>query len=123
MIDRRRVLSLVLAAVAALPLGFAAAPAAISGRITEVDVSARTLTVHDAKAGKVQLLVDESTVIVLDGDENAVLEDLFAGDEIVTGSVKELASGRLLLARATVTSRVPDDAADADDAEADGSGH
>ncbi len=107
---RARWIGLVLAFVfvcVALGVANAAAPATISGKITSVDIEARTLSVKDPNSGPLVLLVDEHTVIVLDGDEQASLDDLFEGDEVQSAAVRETAAGKLLLVRAVVTSQPP----------------
>lgn len=105
--NRRRVLSMPVVLLLALVVALAAseAPSSVSGPITAVDLEGRTLTVRDAAAGPVTLLVDEQTVFVLDGDEQAILDDIFEGDEIVSATVRKLNSGRLYLVKAAVTSR------------------
>lgn len=94
------------AALAAGPVG-AAAPVAsnIAGPITRIDLEERTLTISDPEAGAVTLLVDGTTVIVLDGEDDATLDDLFAGDEVESARVRVLSGGRFYLERATVRSR------------------
>lgn len=111
--------------VLAIVLVFALAPPGlartVAGRIAAIDLERRTLTVEPEGADRVTLLVDESSVIELDGDEGASLDDLFEGDEVTAAELRELSSGRLLLVRATVVSRpapAPEDdgAGDPDDA-------
>lgn len=94
----------------------------LSGPITKVDLDARTLTFTDAVAGPVTVLVDENSVIDLDGDDQAALDDLFAGDEVVRAAVKKLASGRLLLDRAVVTSKPGPPASDEEAGDGEGGG-
>lgn len=99
-----------LALALVLPFVLAAAPARVSGLITALDLERDTLVVQDPVAGDLTLLVDEATVIVLDGDDQAILDDLFEGDEILSATVRELNSGRLYLVEAQVTSRpAPED--------------
>ncbi len=100
-------LALTLGAIAGITEIHAAIPAKVTGKITKVDIQARTLTVDDAAAGPLSFLVDEKTVIVLDGDEQATLDDLFEGDEVLSATARELSSGKLLLLKATVTSQPP----------------
>ena len=100
-------LALTLGAIAGITQIHAAIPAKVSGKITKVDIQARTLTVEDATAGPLTFLVDEKTVIVLDGDEQATLDDLFEGDEVLSASARELTSGKFLLLKASVTSQPP----------------
>ncbi len=119
MTGKRRLLSispvllLGLAVGAAAVLAAADAPdgaAGVSGPVAAVDLENRTLTVRDAKAGEVTLAVDEQTVFVLDGDDQAILDDVFEGDEVVSATVRKLNSGRLYLVRAEITSRpTPDE--------------
>lgn len=99
-----------------------AAPEKLAGPITTVDVKARTLTLRDSDRGEATLLVDDASVIVLDGDDKAVLEDLFPGDRVDSATVRELNGGRLLLLRAVVTSGPGDegDEPDEDDEPEDG---
>ncbi len=89
----------------ALTMSSAAVPAKLAGKITKVDIQSRTLTFEDATAGALTLQADEKSVIVLDGDEQATLDDLFEGDEILSATVRELPSGKLLLIKAAVTSQ------------------
>ena len=105
-IDRTRTLALAVA-VAALLLLPGAAPAKVTGKIVRVDIQARTMTVEDPSAGKLTLAVDEKSVIVLDGDEQATLDDLFEGDDVLAATVRQAANGKMFLVRATVTSQPP----------------
>jgi hypothetical protein len=89
----------------AIVLAASEAERTVSGRITAVDTEARTLTVRDPAAGELKLVVDEATAIVLDGDGDATLDDLFEGDDVVSATVRELADGRLYLVKAAVTSQ------------------
>lgn len=77
-----------------------------AGVITKVDLDNRSLTLKDAQAGEIILQVPDSAVIVLDGDEEAILDDLFEGDEVKEASVKTLEGGGLQLVKAVVTSQV-----------------
>jgi hypothetical protein len=113
---RRPVLVVALPLVLALALLAGAAPAKISGKIVEVNLHARTLVLANlAPKEKVTLLVDDQSVIVLDGDDKAELDDLYEGDEVVSAKVRELTNGRLLLLKATVTSDAKDGGDPAED--------
>lgn len=105
-----------LSALAALALLFAvvsaawaASPPTISGVVTAVDLDERTMTVKDAKAGPVVLLVPDNAVIVLDGDEQAVLEDVFEGDIVESATLKDVGQGKLALVKAVVSTAPEED--------------
>jgi hypothetical protein len=104
-------------ALAAPGLLFAAAPPAISGVVTAVDLDGRTLTVKDPKAGEFVVLVPDGAVIVLDGDEQAVLEDVFEGDIVEHATVREAGQGKLALVKAVVSTAPEEDEDDAGEAE------
>ncbi len=104
-------------ALSAPGLLLAAAPAAISGVVTAVDLDGRTLTVKDPKAGEVVVLVPDGAVIVLDGDEQAVLEDVFEGDIVEEATVREAGQGKLALVKAVVSTAPEEDEDDAGGAE------
>jgi len=104
----------------ALPAIRAATLVHVSGTILEVDLDEETLTLRDPSRGDVVIEVPEDAVIVLDGEEDAILDDLFEGDVVEDAEVRVLDSGTLVLVRATVTSTT-DDELDEDDEE-DGSG-
>ncbi len=101
-----RVLLALLAVAAAAGISPGAGRATIAGKITNVDVHTRTLTVADASAKKeVTMLVNDDSVIVLDGDDEAGLDDLYEGDTVQAATVRDLGGGRLLLIKAIVESR------------------
>jgi hypothetical protein len=104
----RAVLLPVLAVLAVLlsappPAAAGAAPASVSGVVTAVDLDARTMTVKDPGAGAVVVLVPDSAVIVLDGDEQAVLEDVFEGDIVENATLRDLGQGKVALVKAVVS--------------------
>ncbi len=100
------VLLSLLAVAAAAGFSPGAGRASIAGKITNVDVHTRTLTVADASAKKeVTMLVNEDSVIVLDGDDEAGLDDLYEGDTVQAATVEDIGGGRLLLIEAIVESR------------------
>ncbi|MCU0222700.1 MAG: hypothetical protein MUF27_01220 [Acidobacteria bacterium] len=105
-------------ALAAPGLAPAAAPASISGVVAAVDLDGRTLTVKDPKAGEVVVLVPDGAVIVLDGDEQAVLEDVFEGDVVEHATVREAGQGKLALVKAVISTAPEEDEDDAGGAEA-----
>lgn len=80
-----------------------APPATISGVVAAVDLDGRSMTVKDPKAGEVVLLVPDNAVIVLDGDEQAVLEDVFEGDIVENATLRDLGQGKLALVKAVVS--------------------
>lgn len=82
-----------------------AGPTAISGKIVEVDLHGRTLVVHDPHAGRLTVEVPESAQLVLDGDDQAILEDLFAGDRIEKGTIREGNGSRPVLVSAVIQSK------------------
>lgn len=88
-----------------------AAPAPpLAGKIVKVDVEGRSLTVRSEAGTETSLVVDDKSVIVLDGDAAAILEDLFEGDDLLSATVRRAESGRLVLVKAVVTSKPsPDD--------------
>ncbi len=101
-----RVLLALLAVAAAAGISPGAGRATIAGKITNVDVHTRTLTVADASAKKeVTMLVNDDSVIVLDGDDEAGLDDLYEGDTVQAATVEDIGGGRLLLIEAIVESR------------------
>lgn len=104
MISRR---SMLLALVCSIGLGAGAqaGPSTVSGKIVEVDLHGRTITVKDAKAGKVVIDVPEKAKLVLDGDDQAILEDVFTGDVVEKANVREAGSGRLVLVSAVISSK------------------
>jgi len=111
---RRAVLLSVLSVLAALmvPLPAAvagASPASISGVVAAVDLDERTMTVKDPKAGAVVVLVPDNAVIVLDGDEQAVLEDVFEGDIVESATLRDLGQGKLALVKAVVSTAPEED--------------
>jgi hypothetical protein len=85
------------------PAAAGAAPAPISGVVTAVDLDARTMTVKDPAAGAVLVLVPDNAVIVLDGDEQAVLEDVFEGDIVENATLRDLGQGKVALVKAVVS--------------------
>jgi hypothetical protein len=85
------------------PAAAGAAPASVSGVVTAVDLDARTMTVKDPGAGAVVVLVPDSAVIVLDGDEQAVLEDVFEGDIVENATLRDLGQGKVALVKAVVS--------------------
>jgi hypothetical protein len=113
-LHRRAVLLSVLSVLAALmvPLPAAvagASPASISGVVAAVDLDERTMTVKDPKAGAVVVLVPDNAVIVLDGDEQAVLEDVFEGDIVESATLRDLGQGKLALVKAVVSTAPEED--------------
>ncbi|RMG45496.1 MAG: hypothetical protein D6718_07240 [Acidobacteria bacterium] len=76
----------------------------ITGTIVGIDLESRTLAIRDPEGGRVVFEVPEEAEIVLDGEEGAVLEDLFEGDVVEEGLIKPTRSGRYYLVRARVTS-------------------
>jgi hypothetical protein len=110
---------LALGVLRAVPPSAAAggAPESISGVVTAVDLDGRTMTVKDPRAGAVVLLVPDSAVIVLDGDEQAVLEDVFEGDIVEEATVREAGQGKLTLVKAVVSTAPEEDEDDAGGAE------
>ena len=88
-----------------------AAPApSLAGRIVKVDVDGRSLTVRSEAGAETALVVDDKSVIVLDGDAQAILEDLFEGDDLLSAAVRRAEDGRLVVVKAVVTSKPsPDD--------------
>jgi hypothetical protein len=92
-----------------------AAPNRISGTITAVNLRARTFTVMDSSARRITILVDRQSTIVLDGDAEATLDDLFPGDEVSSAKVRQRTDGRLLLVKAVVSSGADEDEADNDE--------
>jgi len=101
----------VLAVLLAAPPAPAAGtpPATISGVVAAVDLDGRTLTVKDPKAGEVVVLVPDNAVIVLDGDEQAVLEDVFEGDIVENATLRDLGQGKLALVKAVVSTAPEED--------------
>lgn len=104
---RRTVATLLVpAAILAVGASLGAGPTRISGKITNVDVHRRTLTVADRDAKKdITVLVNGDSVIVLDGDDEAGLDDLFEGDRVDEAAVRDRGNGQLVLIKAIVTSR------------------
>ena len=102
---------LALGGLLAVPPSAAAggAPESISGVVTAVDLDGRSMTVKDPKAGAVVLLVPDSAVIVLDGDEQAVLEDVFEGDIVESATLRDLGQGKLALVKAVVSTAPEED--------------
>lgn len=98
---QRKALWLVLI-LAVLLLG--AAAGILKGTITKVDVGAGVFTIEDSEGKESRITVDDASVIVLDGDDQAIIDDLFEGDVVVSARVRELDDGRLLLVRAEITS-------------------
>ena len=113
LLRRTALLSALAAIVLPLAVSPAAAaggtPASISGVVTAVDLDGRTMTVKDPKAGAVVLLVPDSAVIVLDGDEQAVLEDVFEGDIVESATLRDLGQGKLALVKAVVSTAPEED--------------
>jgi hypothetical protein len=99
----RTLLVLAGGAVAAIAIALAV-PNSISGKITAIDLHGRTMTVKDNKSGTVTFEVPESAQIVLDGDKDQRLEDLFEGDLVEKATLKQVDS-RLVLVSAVVTSK------------------
>gem|GEM_PF-6153718 len=110
---------LLLALALALPVTRAASVAHVSGTILEVDLDEETMTVRDPSRGDLVIEVPEDAAIVLDGEEGAILDDLFEGDVVEDAEVRVLDSGTLVLVRATVTSTTDDELDE--DGEEDGS--
>lgn len=81
-----------------------AAPATVSGKISEIDLHGRTMTVVDPKEGKISFDVPEGATIVLDGDDQAILDDVFEGDFVERATLRG-EKGRLTLVRAVVKSK------------------
>ena len=106
-----------LAALAALFLPLAVPPPAaaggtpdsVSGVVTAVDLDARTMTVKDPRAGAVVVLVPDNATIVLDGDEQAVLEDVFEGDVVESATLRDLGQGKVALVKAVVSTAPEED--------------
>ncbi len=92
-----------------LPAIRAATVAHVSGTILEVDLDEETLTLRDPARGDLVIEVPEDAVIVLDGEEDAILDDLFEGDVVEDAEVRVLDSGTLVLVRAVVTSTTDDE--------------
>ncbi|MFN7964104.1 MAG: hypothetical protein U0V87_00235 [Acidobacteriota bacterium] len=104
MISRRSML-LALICWFGLVVSAAAGPTAVSGKIVEVDLHGRTMTVKDAKAGRVLIEVPEKAKLVLDGDDQAILEDVFNGDVVEKATVRDGGGGRLVLVSAVISSK------------------
>jgi hypothetical protein len=107
--------AILLALLAAPPDATAGTPpGSISGVVTAVDLDGRSMTVKDPRAGEVVVLVPDNAVIVLDGDEQAVLEDVFDGDIIESATLRDLGQGKLALVKAVI-STAPEADEDAND--------
>lgn len=93
-----------------------AVPPTISGVIESVDLEERSITVKDPKAGEVVVIVPDDAIIVLDGDEKAVLDDLFEGDVVESATVRDVGEGKVALVKAVVsTSQDDEDAEEGDE--------
>jgi len=92
-----------------------AGPPTISGVIQSVDLDERSMTVKDPKAGEVVVVVPDDAVIVLDGDEKAVLDDLFEGDVVETATVRDVGEGKVALVKAVVSTTSEGDPSDEHD--------
>ena len=70
-----------------------------------VDIERRALTISHGE-GKPQISFDvpRGTPIALDGDSGAILEDLFSGDTIESGILRNARSGRLYAVELVVRS-------------------
>lgn len=77
-----------------------------SGAITTVDLDARSMALKDPQAGEVTIKVPDGAVIVLDGDSEAILDDLFEGDMVKEAAVRKGEDGKWVLVKAVVTSQV-----------------
>lgn len=91
------------------PAAAGGTPDSISGVVTAVDLDARTMTVKDPRAGAVVVLVPDSATIVLDGDEQAVLEDVFDGDIVESATLRDLGQGKVALVKAVVSTAPEED--------------
>lgn len=101
--------SLVLLCTAVAVLATGAPPTVISGVVAAVDLDERTMTVKDPKVGEVVVLVPDGAVLVLDGDEQAVLEDVFEGDIVENATLRDLGQGKLALVKAVVSTAPEED--------------
>ena len=95
-------LAVVLVIAAGVPSG--AAMRHVAGPITAVDVDEATLTIRTSAGEQIVVDVPDDAVIVLDGEEGAIVDDLFPGDVVEDAEVRVLDSGGLVLVRAVVTS-------------------
>jgi hypothetical protein len=97
----------------AVPTGLAGdATSVLSGVVVAVDLDGRTLTVKDPKAGSVVVHVTEKAVIVLDGDEQAVLEDVFEGDVVESATLRDAGQGKPVLVKAVISTAPEEDEED-----------
>ena len=95
-------LAVVLGVTAGVPAG--AGTRHVAGPITAVDVDEATLTIRTRAGDEIVVEVPDDALIVLDGEEGAIVDDLFPGDVVEDAEVRVLDSGGLLLVRAVVTS-------------------
>jgi hypothetical protein len=93
-----------LCAIAAAVAVWAAVPGTISGPIVAVDLNGRTITVKDPKVKEITVEVPKDAVIVLDGDEKAILDDVFEGDILKSATLREDRSGKPFVVKAVIVS-------------------
>ncbi|GEM_PF-5456821 len=79
-----------------------------TGRIKDVDVDRATIIVADPEHGETLLNLTEDSEIVLDGDAEAIVEDLFEDDYVEYALAYRDEDGEWILLQAAVTSVVDD---------------